>query len=154
MEPLNVSAQHFSFKPADLVCSITASEDQAGTKPIPNGGITTTMSTQGTQWVHVKVKNKGLGPLNNFTVKVIPSRAKLKEGDNWLDGPMSYTLSLPASSSGGASVTRHIQIDPQIGPHGMITVEITATADISQVIRESNEQNNSSTIQFRVQDVS
>lgn len=150
------SSSNYSFDPVDLVVSGFWLARNVDTGPaIPNGSTINTMSTQaGPLWLVVEVMNKAKipGPINNVTVKVSGTHVKFKVGNAWVNNSISYTVNVPQSPRPVA--TRAFEIAPRIGPHGSVTMTLTATADAGQVVNEKNEQNNSLTIQFQVQDVS
>lgn len=155
MSPYDLQS-NYSLELSDFVISqFFLTRNKNGSSPIPNGSTINTMSTQaGPLWLVVEVQNKVKRPrpVHNVTVKVTGNHIKFNVDNKWVNNSMSYITSLPELPRSVAS--RVIEIAPRIGPNGLVTMTITATVDVGQDVNESNEQNNSKTLQFQVQDVS
>jgi hypothetical protein len=123
----------------DLVCSIQASWDQAGTGVI--GGTNSTfpfidqsgrvaINGQHELWIHFSVWNKGTVEAKNFKVEMIVR----KDGQKIFGPPWTLTLAPDASQEYPPMRVADL--------HDGVQVLAESSVDISKVIAETNENNN------------
>ena len=119
---------------ADLVCSITASLDEAGTQPIVNGGHVTNHFEA---WFHWTVTNNGPGTAQNFKVKrSIVDGTGNKLYDPAIDGPLTL-----------GSGEKHVFASHRIAL-GPAKVSGDITVDTEQTVTEKTRNNNHCLLTF------
>jgi hypothetical protein len=121
---------------ADLVCTATAYEDEAGTKPVVG------YVPKLTAWVFVTVQNRGTAPASNFMLGAKTGYSFAGVSQN-ASGPFSQAVTFgPMSLAPAASSKIRMKWQgscPQDGDH---MDSVTISVDSTQAVSEANEQNN------------
>ena len=118
----------------DLECSITASLNEDGTNPIPDGGLASLGGGSPSIWLHYSVKNTGLKGAKNFQVTMVAAN------HGFLVHNDTQTLSL----GGGGRVTFPKTFSAEINHLPAVTNEIQAfvVVDALDTVPEKSELNN------------
>lgn len=123
----------------DLSAHISAFEDQAGTKLIPNGGHIGYGGGAPSSWIFFKVKNLSNTDAQNFFVKLV-----VKCNGSKVYDPPSQKITLPAGLS---KEYQPVQVSL---PGITNNIEALITVDAENIVQESNEFNNIAKHTFKV----